>query len=247
MDVLNTLKKYSPEICTGLGIGGFFTAMIFAVKSTPKAEVYINTKKIELDVDELTPIETVKTVWSLYLPSFAMSIASAGLIISGNRVQAKRGAAVAAAYKLSEIAASEYQEAVIDAIGEKKEKNIRGKIAQKKAEKFDVPPWDPNDGRPWCMDWSAKRIFKATYDEIIDGVNKANLELTRGDGYCSVSDLHEFWGLEGSDFGDILGWTSENGLIEVDTSETVMLGNHEPCMVIKYHVYPGHNFDKYYN
>lgn len=249
MGIKDTLAKYSPEIMTGLGIGGFFSAIIFAVKKTPDALVELHNANNEKG-EELTPFESVKTVWMCYLPSAMMAVASTGLIIAGNRVQAKRGAAVAAAYKLSEIAYAEYRDAVVDSVGEKKERNIRGKLAEKRI--MDYPVNEPivtnnADGRPLCIDWPSKRYFRATYDEIRNAENKANQELTRGNGYISLSDFHMLLGLETSENGDVLGWSSENGLIDVDTSRSVTAPNGEPCMIVDYTVYPFYNFDKYYN
>lgn len=249
MTIKESLMKHSPEIMTGFGIAGFFSSIIFAVKETPKAHAEIEKTRDEKGED-LTPFEMVKATWKCYISVACMSVASTGLIIAGNRVQAKRGTAIAAAYKLSEIAYAEYRDAVIESIGEKKEKGIRGKLAEKRILDYPVNEQvvtNNYDGKPLCMDWPSRRYFRATYDEIKAGENYANQELTRGNGYFSLSDMHMQWGMEPSENGDILGWTSENGLIEIDTSRSVTAPNGEPCMIVDYTVYPFHNFDKYYN
>ena len=57
------LGKHSPEILTGLGIAGFITSTILAVKATPKALSLIDDQKLRLGEEELKPIEKIKVAW----------------------------------------------------------------------------------------------------------------------------------------------------------------------------------------
>ena len=61
------IKKYSPEILTGIGLTGMLSSTVLAVTATPKAIELINKKKQE-ENRELTVIETVKIYTnSMYL------------------------------------------------------------------------------------------------------------------------------------------------------------------------------------
>ena len=62
-DMRMTLSRHSPEILIGIGITGMIATTVLAVKATPKALYLIEEKKQELDVESLTPVETVKTNW----------------------------------------------------------------------------------------------------------------------------------------------------------------------------------------
>ena len=105
-----TLKKHSPEILTGLGIAGMITTTVFAVRATPKALRLIEERKKQEDVTKLTPIETVQTCWKCYIPSVVIGAASTACIIGATSVSARRHAALATAYALSESSMKEYQE-----------------------------------------------------------------------------------------------------------------------------------------
>lgn len=58
------VKKHSPEILTGIGIAGMITTTVMAVRATPKALILIEEKKDELEVNELTPKETIQAAWT---------------------------------------------------------------------------------------------------------------------------------------------------------------------------------------
>ena len=46
--VRTAMKKYSPEILTGIGIAGMITTTVMAVRATPKALILIEEKKTNL-------------------------------------------------------------------------------------------------------------------------------------------------------------------------------------------------------
>ena len=114
------VKKHSPEILTGIGIAGMITTTVMAVRATPKALILIEEKKDELEVDELTPKETIQAAWTCYIPAAAIGTVSVACLIGASSVNMRRRAALATAYTLSESALKEYQEKVVETIGEKK-------------------------------------------------------------------------------------------------------------------------------
>ena len=88
------LTKYSPGILTGIGIAGMIGATFMAVKATPKALYLIETKKEESEVEELAPVETIKTCWKCYIPATLTTVLSAVCLIGASTVSAKRNAAL---------------------------------------------------------------------------------------------------------------------------------------------------------
>ena len=130
-NVKTSLVKHSPEILIGLGITGVITTTVLAVKGTPKAMALIEEKKEELDVEKLTPVETVKTTWKCYVPAAITGAATIACFVGSHSVSARRSAALATAYKLSESAFADYREKTLETIGEKKEKTIRDKVSEK--------------------------------------------------------------------------------------------------------------------
>ena len=129
-EVCKTIKKHSPEILTGIGIAGMITAAIMAVKATPKALILIEAEKerqneaLLNEADEngwdncaqittLKPLDTVKATWKCYIPAVITGAMSVACLIGASSVNARRNAALATAYTLSESALKEYQEKII--------------------------------------------------------------------------------------------------------------------------------------
>jgi len=138
--LVNITRKHTPEILAGLGIGGFITTSVLAAKAAPKAAEKIEEAKEELQVEELTPVQTVKTVWKDYIPAVATGITSTLCIVGSVNTSLKRNAALATAYEMSRTMMDEYRAKTIDIVGEKKEQKIRTAIAQDHVEKN--PPMD---------------------------------------------------------------------------------------------------------
>mgnify|MGYP001151712592 CR=1 FL=1 len=120
--IKGVLERHAPEILTGIGVAGMGTTTILAVKATPKACLLVNDRKDELEVEKLPATELVKTTWKCYIPAAVTCGASIACLVGASSVNFKRNAALATAYKLSEAALSEYKDAVIETIGEKKER-----------------------------------------------------------------------------------------------------------------------------
>ena len=88
------VKKHSPEILTEIGIAGMITTTVMAVRATPKALILIEEKKDELEVDELTPKETIQAAWTCYIPAAAIGTVSVACLIGASSVNMRRRAAL---------------------------------------------------------------------------------------------------------------------------------------------------------
>ena len=164
--VRTAAKKHSPEILTGLGIAGMVTTAVMAVRATPKALILIDEAEQEKN-DTLTPVETVKAAWKCYIPSMIVGGISIGCLIGASSVNARRNAALATAYALSESTLKEYQEKVIEEVGERKEREVRDKIDkdkidQKPVSKSEVIITDAGD--VLCFEKLSGRYFKSSMD-----------------------------------------------------------------------------------
>ena len=104
------VSKRSPEILIALGLTGMVSTVVLAVKATPKALQLIEERRKEERTDKLTVMETVGTTWKCYIPAAITGTVSAACIIGANSVNAKRNAALATAYKLSETAFKEFKD-----------------------------------------------------------------------------------------------------------------------------------------
>lgn len=239
----NKLSEHSPEILTGIGITGLLSTTVLAVKATPKALRLIDEKKEEIDTDELTNMEVVKTCWKCYIPAAVTASVSVACLIGANSVNNKRNAVLATAYKLSESAFSEYKEKVIETIGEKKEEEVRDKIAKDRIEKNPVKNNEviiTGKGEVLCYDAISGRYFKSDVDKIRKAENILNKKLMN-DMYCSLNDFYDLVGLPFTQLGFELGWNVNDSLVEIEFS-TQLSEDDIPCVVVDYSVTPKYDF-----
>lgn len=242
-NVRMSLSKHSPEILIGIGITGMITTTVLAVKATPKALQLIEEKKQELEVDNLTPVETVKTTWKCYVPAVATGAVSVACLIGSHSVNAKRNAALATAYKLSETAFTEYREKVVETIGEKKEKTVRDKVSEEQVKNHPVSNTEiivTGRGTTLCFDPLSSRYFYSDLEKIHRAANKLNYDINTNpfDDGVTVNDFYSELGIPGTATGDGLGWNLHTGLIKVYPSAQMVEEGEEhegqPCMVLNF-------------
>lgn len=244
-EIQKAVIKHSPEILTGLGIAGMITTTVLAVKATPKALDLINDRKDELETEKLPPIEAVKTAWKCYIPAAVTCATSTACLIGASSVHLKRNAALATAYKLSESAISEYKDAVIDKLGEKKEQTIRDKVAEEKMKKNPVSSSEvfiTEKGNTLCYDTISGRYFKSDIDRIKRAENAINKQLL-DEMYVSLNDLYDELDLDHTKLGDELGWKIDDGLVELYFSSQ-LADDGTPCVVMDFTRAPKYNFSK---
>ena len=246
-----SIAKHSPEILTGLGVAGMITTTVLAVRATPKALRLIEEKKRDEGLDKLTPVQTVKATWKCYIPAAVSGTTSVFCILGASSVHAKRNAALATAYKLSETALTEYREKVIETIGEKKEQTVREKVAQDRVIKnagSTTEVYLTDKGDTLFLDPVSNRQFKSDIEIIRKAVNKLNYNMTHDIlGYVSLNQFYDEIGLAHSSIGDDIGWNLENGkgLLEVEFFPQIT-DEGKPCICLDYSVAPKYGFDTYY-
>ena len=241
------LTKFSPGILTGIGITGMIGATFMAVKATPKALYLIEAKKEESEVEELTPVETIKTCWKCYIPATLTTVVSAACLIGASTVSAKRNAALATAYSISEAALREYQEKVVEVIGEKKEKAVRDAVAKDQIDRDPVTKSEvviiDSNSNTLCYEPLSGRYFKSTIDKI----KKAEIKLDRQmiqEMYVSLNDFYWEIGLDETDLGDKMGWNLSKGYMDLSFSSQ-LADDGTPCAVIVYGIPPVYDYQRY--
>lgn len=240
------MAKHSPEILTGIGVAGMVTSTVLAVKATPKALFLLDEAKQEKG-DDLTVIETVKVAWKPYIPSVITGVFAASCIIGASKVNAKRNTALATAYALSERTLLTYRDKVVETIGEKKEKEIREKIAQDEVNRKPVSNSQviiTSKGNSLCMDELFGRYFRSDIDQLKKAVNELNREIL-SQNYVSLNEFYSLMGLDPVDAGYRLGWNVDDGTIELEFS-ACLSENEEPCIVVGFLTPPKYNFDRFF-
>lgn len=243
-NVRQFVSKRSPEILMGIGISGMITTTVLAVKATPKALELIEEKKKEEWVDKLTPLEVVRVAWKPYIPALVTCVVSTSCLIGASSVNAKRNAALATAYKLSETALTEYREKVIETIGEKKERTVRDKVAEERVKKNPVSKNEvivTGNGKTLCFDPISGRYFMSSIEVIKRAENTLNKQMLHDiSGYVSLNEFYDELELDHTSVGDDLGWNTDQ-LIDISFSSQLN-DNGEPSVVLDYLVAPKYDF-----
>ena len=213
-----------------------------AVKATPKALILLEEKKEELDTDKLEAKDIIKTAWPCYIPAAVVGSISVFCLIGASSTNLRRNAALATAYTLSESTLKEYQEKVVETIGEKKEQSIRDSVSKDKMVKNPVREviLTENGGNTICYDVLSGRYFKSDRDKITRVMNELNRQM-RDEMYVTLNDFYYELGLDGTKMGDMLGWNIDKGYIDLAFSSQLD-ANGTPCLVIDYQVAPVYDY-----
>ena len=261
-----SINRNSPSILIGLGISGFIGSIILAVKSTPTAQAKIEDRlyygytdseeyypsktfdqylmslrkdgyQISRDwLTVLSPQETLKTIFPVYLPTAIITVLSATAIVLGNRIHLKRAAALASVYTLAENTLRTYQEKVLETVGKTKSEQIRGAVIDEELRAN--PPSAENThnvggGNELCYEMSTGRYFWSDAEKIRAAANQFNKELMSE----NVKTLNEFYydlGLPMVELGNYVGWEIDDGLIDVLISARVSDAYEKPCLVLDF-------------
>lgn len=247
------ITSHSPEILTGLGIAGMITTTVLAVKATPKALKLIeaereNKKTTPNDEISLSKTEVIKAAWKPYIPAAVTGTVSIACLIGASSVSARRNAALATAYQLSTTALTDYKEKVIETIGEKKEKTVREKVAQKQVDKKEASKSEiivAGPGGVLFLEPVSMRYFTADIEQLRKIINDINYRLTTGmEEYVSLSDFYDEIGLSHTSTSDDIGWNLyRDGQIGMDFQPTVT-DDGRPCLMLEYMVSPRYDYSK---
>ena len=237
------VSKHSPGILTGIGVAGMITTTVLAVKATPTALMLLEDAMHEKG-DVLTPAEKVKVAWKPYIPAAVTGVASITCLIGASSVSAKRTAALAAAYQISETAMTEYREKVVETIGENKEKTVREKVNQQQIEKTPLVQSEvieTRKGSTLFLEPLSKRYFRSDLEKVRRAENVCNKQMLHDiGGSISLNEFYDELGLEHTDLGDSLGWSSDD-LIDLDITPGISKDD-EPCLIIGHYNRPKYGF-----
>jgi hypothetical protein len=171
------------------------------------------------------------------------SLTVAGVICL-NSIHTRRNAALATAYSISEVVLKEYQDKLLETLGEKKAQKFKDEIYK---DRVDNNPLSKNqviftgNGDTLCLDSLSGRYFKSDIESIRQKRNDLN-EVLLKDGFVSLNDLYYELGLKNTKQGEDLGWNINDGQINFTFSSQLAEGG-VPCLVIDYSISPKFNYD----
>lgn len=242
------IRKHSPEILTALGIAGFTTAAVMAVKVTPKALEKVrqdSQKNHNGDRYAYTKKEAVQSAWRHYIPAVGVGLSSAACLIFATSTNLRRNAALAAAYSISESTLRDYQAKTLEMVGPEKEQQIRDAAIKERTDRNPIPSGNvfvTGKGETLCYDPWSDRVFKSDPDTIVKAANSLSREMLN-DGYASLNDFYWAIGLSETKSGGQLGWNVDRGLIDPVFSGQ-LTQDQQPCLAIDFRIQPAIGFDQ---
>lgn len=246
--VMNFISKNSPTILTGFAVAGLVTTIGLSIKDTIKAlEVLEREKEFrkveEGDTSPMEPIDVVELTWKCYIPTIASGLLTVSCMIGSNHISLRRNAALVSLYSIAETTLKEYQEKVVEQIGEKKAEKIKDEIAQEHLDKNPVTNKTiilTGKGENLFYDTFSGRYFKSDVETIRRIVNDFNFKLLQcAPMFMSINELYYELGLEAIELGDEMGWNAEDNKLEVRFTSK-MTKDGVPCGVLEYAIWPKH-------
>lgn len=230
------LKKYSPEILTGVGIASGVAAGVLAVRATLKVEPVI--EKIQEDLAKVNDLQEnsenldpkvvanlkgrvygigLLELTKLYWPAVSLGAASIGCIIGAHGIMKKRNAALVVAYNAVEKSFSEYRDRVASKLGEDEEKSIRYNVQESEVV-------DEETGKKKVVTTvgnghiSPYAKFFDEYSQYWDRNAEYNLIFLRAQqnyandrlnarGHLFLNEVYESLGIPHTQAGAVVGWT----------------------------------------
>ena len=246
--VISWGSKNAPEILKWTAVGGVVVSNVISAKQSIKAHDIIDEMKMQkAELEEpVRKRDIVKATWKYWVPVAIVDGVIIFSILKGNAIHAKRNAALAAAYTLSQTSLTEFKEKTRKLIGEKKTTKITDEIAEGRVAKN--PPKDnqvyiTGKGDQLIYDCASGRYFESNIEDIKRAVNELNKDMLT-DMYCSLNDFYYAIGLKATDLGGDLGWNvNEEGLIDIQYT-AMLTEDGRPCIAMSYTVAPRYDYTR---
>lgn len=236
---IDLIKKESPKILMALGTASFITTIILVNDEAPKAVTLLEKKKEEKG-EELTFVEKVKEVGPIYIPAATAGVLSLLCFAGSQKINVARNAALVAAYKISENNLSEFKEAALKTVGERKLNDIQDTAAKERV-RMHLPEDEfiisTGRGDVLCYDSISGRYFRSDMEWVRKAQNDLNFMLFAG-GAATLNDFYDYLGLPWTKCGDMLGWEVDRVNSEpLDIRFTSTLDDrNRPVLVLEYKI-----------
>lgn len=204
------LKKHAPNIFTGLSVIGAISAVVMAIKATPKAleqieeakhlkkdDILRDKKDIseeELEIaSKLKPSDYFFACWKTYTPTALMLVTCITSAVSANIIMEKRQGILAGALGISQETLREYQKRVIEEVGPKKEQKIRDDVAKRSVKEEYSGAYNPyaNPGEQLFYDGYSGRYFISSMPKVKMAEAKFN-NLINDDMFACINRFYDY-------------------------------------------------------
>lgn len=257
MSLANSIKKFmkrtgefvsdnSTTILTYTGLALFGVSLYETGKHTQEAK----DKLQELDKDieysckyDHAPVPTkpqklwmqTKAVAPIMAPTIISATVGTACIISAQRANTKKVAALTTAYELSEQYRRDYAKKVKEKFGEKAESEVQDEYYREQSEK--TMPEGPKDtsiistgkGDQLFYDSGTGRFFRAS----VSWLEKCRVDISQiifANDYASANELADLIGLPSTTYGNLLGWNVD----DLDGHEKLIFMRWDRCYMTEW-------------
>ncbi len=243
----NFLTTNSSTILTWCAVAGTISTAIFTAKSTIKAinvledepyEFFDSGKNNKLNNKDKIKYNIKKT-WKYFIPPVISGGVTIACILGSNSLNAKKTAVLSSLYSASELALKQYQEKVVEIVGQNKATQIKDEIARDKLKrnpKTDSQVIITGKGETLCFDSLSGRYFKIDIEKLRQVEHNINKRFLTGDDFVTVNELYYELGLDEIELGDGVGWDIDNELHFIFSSD--LADDNTPCLVIDCKIIP---------
>ena len=208
--ILSVLNERADTIFTTMAVSGVVTSSVLTARASFKAADILareEAARLEEDQDEMELKDKLLLVWPQFIPAASTMAVTITSIFMLNKVGSDRLAAMAAMYSVSEKTLTEYQEKVVEKLGEKAAQEVKDDIAKDRVQ--ETPPTKSSiiytgNGDVLFMDSITGRYFESTIEEVRACVNTVN-EQVLNQYYSSLSEFYDLLGLQPTAISDDWG------------------------------------------
>lgn len=256
------ITKKSPVIAATLGVIGLGCAVFSAVKATPKAmkaiekaEIEKNSAEIkesqeegrEVNLEPLTKKEKAVIYAKCYWKTAALTAVTTACIIGSVVLANRQTKAMALLYATTATTLEQYKDAAKEVVGEKTERKIDDRRAQRKVEGID----DNDDciintgrGMHLCYDCVSNTLFYSDIEDVRKTINELNAMLMEVE-KVSINDYLYALGLDEIEYGyaNDIGWKfnkefgNQNSLLELRPASGLTKSG-KPYYAVKLNISP---------
>lgn len=245
------LVDHSPQILTGFAVAGVITTTILAAKGGSVAKELLDNERVfrlkatdEDTIDEFTLKEQFFITWRAYLPAGIAAATTLTCVIGAQGINQNRQAALIGAYTLLEKGKAQYQDKVLEVIGEKKEAQVRDEVAKQQLAEADYPGANHvymGRGNHMWYDPYGNNFFRSTMETVRKTVNDVNELLLTGE-TVSLNEFYQMLGINPCHFGNDVGWKADHLMDCYYSSQ--LNDDGEPCGILEFRREPTPNFYK---
>lgn len=195
------LTRNAPTILTYVGAAGVVATSILAIKATPKALRLLEEAKEEKG-EELTKLESIKTVAPTYIPTIVMGASTIACIFGVNVLNKRQQAALISAYTMLNTRFKDYEDKVKEVYGEEGEANVKNELVKDSYKDSNI---SVEEDEELFYDLFSERYFKSTIQHVKDAEYNFNRNLALR-GFADLNELYDFYCIPEVSYGFSMGW-----------------------------------------